>query len=332
MAVKLAKEMYHEARKKALTFSGLLEQERPSEVEGLDAFEFALYEQDINLKTSTVESFYQTKENSVLFPEFINRNVRIGIVGLGAKDLTLQDIVAVETGIDAAVYETVKAEFDQKKLDFKKIGEKAPFPTVTMSAGKQSIKLAKIGLQVEATYEVLRRMKLPLVAIHMQLIGKRLAMKMVAYAVHVLINGDGNANAAEKTSKAVDYDNLMDWMLDMDNWEATVWFAKKTLLGQVLKLPEFKDSRLFDTARTGSLATPFGYDMKKFNWSESTLGDDQIFQVDKSASLELVKENGAELIETDKVIDRQFEKTVISQVMGFSKIFPEATTIFEKSE
>ena len=331
MAVKLAKEMYQQARQKGLTFSGLLEKERPSEVEGLDAFEFALYEQDINLTRDTVERFYRTKEDSILFPEFINRNVRIGIEGLSAKDVMLADLIATTTNIDSGVYETVNAQFDAKKLDFKKIAEGAPFPTVTITSGKQSIRLAKIGVAVEATYEVLRRMKLPLLSIHMQLIGKRLAKKMVAYAVFILANGDGNGNPAPEESKALSYDNLLDWFLDMDNWEATVWFAKKALIKEILKLDEFKDTRLFETAKTGALATPFGNDLKKFNWAETTLGDDQVFQVDRSAALELVKETGAELIETDKVIDKQFEKTVISQVLGFSKIFTEAAMIFKKT-
>jgi len=331
MAIKIAKSMYQEAQRKGVTFSELLDRERPSEKEGLDAFEFALFERDINLRKDSVEKFYRTAEDSVLFPEFINRNVRIGIAGLGKKDVVLDDLIATETPIDSGVYETVQAEFDTKKIDFKKIAEGAPFPTVTMSTGKQSIRLAKIGVAVDATYEVLRRMKLPLLSIHMQLIGKRLAKKMVAYAVYVLVNGDGNSNPAGETEAALSYVNLLGWMLDMDQWEPTVWFAKKAMLKEVLVLDEFKDTRLFDTAKTGALATPFGFDMKKFNWSETTLGDDQVFQVDKSAALELVKEAGAELIETDKVIDKQIEKTVVSQVIGFAKIFTEAAMIFKKA-
>lgn len=325
----LAKEMYAEARNKGMTFSQLLEQERPSQQEGLDAFQFALFDRDINLKRDTVERFYRTREDSILFPEFINRAVRIGIEGLGAHDLTLADLIATTTSIDSGVYETVNAQFNEKKLDFKKVAEGTPFPTVTISTAKQSIRLAKVGIALDATYEVLRRMKLPLLSIHMQLIGKRLAKRMVAYAVHVLINGDGNSNPAPATAAiALSYDKLLDYYLDMDKWEATVWAAKKALLKSMLKLSEFKDSRLFDTARTGALATPFGNDMKKFNWTETTLGDNLILQLDKSATLEAVKETGAELIETDKVIDRQFEKTVISQVLGFSKIFTDACQIF----
>jgi len=332
MALKrLMREMYLEARQRGITFSELLAQESPSEVEGLDAFEFALMQRDINLKRDTVERFYRTTEDSILFPEFINRNVRIGMVGLGRFDLTLDELIATTTTIDSGVYESVKAEFDIKKLDFKKIAEGAPFPTVTITSGKQSIRLAKIGVAMDASYEVLRRMKLPLLAIHMQLIGQRLAKRMVAYAMYNIINGDGNDNAAPATPPAaVNYDNLLDFFLDMENWEATVWTAKKAMLKLILKLDEFKDPLLFDTAKTGDLAKTFGYNIKRFNWTETTLGDDMLVAVAKQAALELIKESGAELIETQKVIDKQFEKTVISNVIGFSRIFQDAATIFTK--
>lgn len=329
--LKLEKGMYKQARAEGLTFSELLHKQAPSTVEGLDAYQFALYERDINLKKDTVEKFYRTTDDSILFPEFINRNVRVGIAGLSARDLTLADLIATETNIDSGVYEAVNAEFNNKKLDFKRVAEGAPFPTVSITTAKTSVRLAKIGISMDVTYEVLRRMKLPLLAIHMQLIGKRLAKRQVAYAIYNLVNGDGNANAAPATDPTVvSYDNLLDFFLDMDNWEATVWAAKAPLLKEIMHLTEFKDPRLFDTAASGNLAKTFGYPIKRFNWSETALGDAQLFAVDKSASLELIKEIGAELIETDKVIDRQFEKTVISQVLGFSRIFTDATRIFTR--
>jgi hypothetical protein len=329
MAVGITKEIYGEAGGKGLTMSEYLETERPSDIEGLDAFEFALSEQDINLRQDTVEKFYRTSDDKVLFPEFINRNLRIGMVGLGKKDVTLEDIIATTVTIDSGVYETVKAVFDNKKLDFKRIAEGGAFPTVKMAVGKQAITLGKIGIGLEATYEVLRRMKLPLLSIHMQLIGKRLAKKMVAYAVYTLLNGDGNANPAAKTTAVLDYAHLLEFDLAMDDWEASVWFSKKASIQTLCLIDEFKDTRLFDTAKTGAWVTPFGNSMKKFNWTDTTLGDGQIFQIDKSAALEMVKEAGAELIETDKVIDKQFEKTVASQVIGFSKIFTDACRVFQ---
>lgn len=331
--LKLEKGMYSQARVDEMTFSELLEKQAPSKKEGLDAFQFALYDRDINLKKHTVERFYRTAEDSILFPEFINRNVRVGIAGLSARDLTLADIVATETNIDSGVYETVNAQFNAKKIDFKRVAEGAPFPSVTIETAKSSIRLAKIGVEMNVTYEVLRRMKLPLLSIHLQLIGKRLAKRMVAYAVYNLINGDGNDNAAPATAATVvNYDNLLDFFLDMDEWEATVWAAKAPLLKEIMHLAEFKDPRLFDTAATGALAKTFGHQIKKFNWAESALGDGLLLAIDKTASLEHVKEIGSELVETNKVIDRQFEKTVISQVTGFSRIFTNATNVFTRGQ
>jgi hypothetical protein len=329
--IKLGKEMYAEARLKGMTFSELLAIENPSTVEGLDAFEATLFARDINLKKDTVEKFYRTTDDSVLFPEFINRNVRIGMAGLGKFDLTMDELIATTTTIDSGVYETVNAQFTEKNLDFKKIAEGAPFPTVTITSGKQSVRLAKIGIGMDATYEVIRRMKLPLMAIHMQLIGQRLAKRMVAYAMYNIINGDGNDNAAPATAAtALSYDALLDFFLDMETWEATVWTGKKAMLKAVLKLNEFKDPLLFDTAKSGELAKTFGYNIKRFNWTESVLGDNLLIAVAKQAALELIKESGAELIETQKVIDKQFEKTVISNVLGFSRIFKDAAMIFTK--
>lgn len=330
--IKLEKAMYGEARLKGMTFSELLAVAAPSTVEGLDAFEATLFARDINLKKDPVEKFYRTVDDSILFPEFINRNVRIGMIGLSARDLTLEDVIATTTTIDSGVYESVNAIFAEKNLDFKKIAEGGPFPTVSISSGKNTIKLAKIGIAMDASYEVIRRMKLPLMAIHMQLIGKRLAKKMVAYAMYNIINGDGNDNAAPQSAPAaVSYANLLDFYLDADKWEATVWTAKKAMLKLILKLDEFKDPLLFDTAKSGNLAQTFGYQMKRFNWDETTLGDNMVIQIDKNASLEMIKESGAELIETDKVIDRQFQKTVISQVVGFSRIFKDASSVFVKA-
>jgi hypothetical protein len=154
---------------------------------------------------------------------------------------------------------------------------------------------------------------------------------MAAYGMYNVINGDGNDNAAPQAAPAaVSYDNLLDFYLDMEDFEATVWAAKKPMLKEIFHLADFKDPLLFDTAKSGKLPSTFGYSIKKFNWTESTLGDDMVIQLAKNAALELIKEAGAELIETDKVIERQFQKTTISQVIGFSRIFKNAAMIFKK--
>jgi hypothetical protein len=329
--MKICLEMYGQARKDGITVSELLAKEMPSQQEGLDAFEFALMQRDINLKKATVERFYTTQEDIYLFPEFINRNIRIGLAGLTQMDLTLEDIIATTTTIDSGVYDTFKAEFDEKKIDFTRISEGTMFPTVTISSAKNAIRLAKIGLKINATYETLRRMKLPLLAAHLQLIGQRLAKRNVAFAMYNILTGDGNANAAPATDPtALSYNALLGFHLGMDRFAGTVITAKKEEMLAVLSLPEFQSPFIFKTAATGENATPFGLPFKRFNWTESTLGQNTVTEIAKSAALELVKESGAELIETQRVIDKQFQDTVISNVMGFSRIFAEGAKVFTK--
>ncbi|BCS55190.1 hypothetical protein [Geobacter sp. SVR] len=333
MAMKLCREMYGQARTLGITVSELLAQENPSEEANLDAFEFALMKQDINLRKHTVERFYRTQDDIYLFPEFINRNVRIGLAGLTAIDLTLEDVVATETTIDSGVYDTFKAVYDEKKLDFSRIAEGGMFPSVSITSAKNSVRLAKIGLKLNASYEVLRRMKLPLFAAHLQLIGQRIAKRNVAFAMYNINNGDGNDNAAPATEATpLSYSKLLEFYLNMDRFAGTVFAAKKTEMSAILNLPEFQTPYIFKTAATGEFATPFGLPLKRFNWTESALGNNQITIVSKSAALELVKESGAELIETEKVIDKQLQDTVISNVIGFSRIFPDGAKVFTIGE
>jgi hypothetical protein len=332
MALKLCREMYGQARTLGITVTELLAQENPSEETGLDAFEFALMKQDINLRQATVERFYRTQEDIYLFPEFINRNVRIGLAGLTAIDLTLEDVIATTTTIDSGVYDTFNTVFDEKKIDFTRIAEGGMFPSVSITTAKNSVRLAKLGLKLNATYEVLRRMKLPLFAAHLQLIGQRIAKRNVAFAMYNLLNGDGNNNAAPATdSTALTYNALLAFFYGMDRFAPTVMTAKSADVVAILSLPEFQTPFIFKTAATGEMPTPFGNPLKRFNWTESTLGNGLITQVCKTAALELVKESGAELIETEKVIDKQLQDTVISNVIGFSRIFAEGAKVFTKA-
>jgi hypothetical protein len=326
--MKLCIEMYSEARQKGITVSQLLNQEMPSQEEGLDAFQFKCKQLGISLNDK-VERFYTTQEDIYLFPEFINRNIRLGLAGLTGIDLTLEDIIATTTTIDSGVYDTFNAVFDEKKLDFTRITEGGMFPSVSIATAKNAIRLAKLGIKLNATYETLRRMKLPLMAAHLQLIGQRIAKRNVAFAMYNILNGDGNNNAAPATdATALSYNAMLAHHIGMNRFGATVIAAKATEMVNVLSLAEFQTPFIFKTAATGEMATPFGLPLKRFNWTESNLGDKKITWIAKSAALELVKESGAELIETQKVIDKQFQDTVISNVIGFSRIFAEGAKAF----
>jgi hypothetical protein len=50
--------------------------------------------------------------------------------------------------------------------------------------------------------------------------------------------------------------------------------------------------------------------------------------VDRTAALEEIVEAGSQLVEAEKIIDKQFDQAVISRVAGFKKIYTNASRIW----
>jgi len=330
MKLTLEKEMYTEAKSRGISFTQLLNTLDPGDKD-LDAFEKQLMEHGLNIsgsEVSLVEDFYKTNESKVLFPEFINRQVLLGME-LGRNECRLDDLIASTQDIDSVAYQSVSASYETGERGAFRVGEKAAFPTTVISFADKTIKLVKFGHKIEATYEVLRRMNLPQLSIHLQLIGRRLRRDMVEWALDVIVNGDGNSNSAPVFDlTTLNYDNLIDFDMEWSDYEADIWVGSKAAVVAILKLTEFKDPQAgFNYQATGKLISPLGVILRKF----STVAANSLIAVDKSAALEMIREAGSQLTEVDKVIDHQFEDTVISQVAGFAKIYTNASRVWDYS-
>ena len=291
---------------------------------GKDAFELQLQEHQIRIsgrEADSVESFYKTDTSRILFPEFINREVQIGMM-LGRNECQLEDLIAATQTIDSVTYQTIAAALASDNKGAYRVGEKGKFPTTTITYGEKSISLYKFGHAIESTYEVLRRMSIPNLAIHLRLVGKRLARTKVAEAISVLINGDGNSNAAPVFDKPLlNYDNIVDFDMEWEDYEATVWVGNKATVAGLLKLSEFKDPQAgFTYQKDGKLISPLGVTLRR----ESNIPANHLLGVDKNAALEEVKEQGSNLVEADKIIKTQFQEVIISEVAGFARIYKEA--------
>ncbi len=331
--IKLEKGMYHEAKKQGVSFSRLLSGLDPVEPGyPLDAFERQLVRFGIITKgeqVSLVEDFYKTYESSVLFPEFINRNVLIGY-RLGKNELKLDDLIALITYIDSPDYTPVTADDSGEEEELYRVGEYGEFPTTKIDLADKSIRLIKIGRRLKASYEVLRRMKINLLALHLQLLGLKMQRAMTKWAIDILVNGDGNSNPAPTQNTAVSetlaYDDMVDFEIDMaaTGFEKSHMFGDKDVVKTILKMTEFKDVVAgFNFQATGNLITPFGDVLR---WSSNAPAN-KLLAFDKKTHLELVREKGAQLVEAEKVIEKQFEQTIISDVIGISKMFTNAGRI-----
>jgi hypothetical protein len=328
--LKLEKGMYEEAKKRGISFTMLLE-ELDAGDENLDAFEKQLMEHGLKVtgkQVALVEDFYKTSDSRILFPEFINRNVLIGM-DLGRNECMLSDIVGSSQEIQSISYQGIEASTDSAEKGAYRVGEKAEFPVTLITYAEKGITLAKFGHRIDTTYEVLRRIAVNNFALHLQLIGRKIRRSMVEWALDVLVNGDGNSNPAPVFSKTtLNYDNLVDFDMEWEDYEADVWVGPKAAVAAILKLTEFKDPQAgFNYQATGKLISPIGVTLRKF----STVAASTIIGVDKSAALEQVTEAGSQLTESEKIIDKQFEQAVISQVGGFKKIYTNASCVWDYS-
>ena len=175
----------------------------------LDAFDVALLSHGIitkdipemGLSSSPMSIFFTTEENRVLFPEFMIRQLR----QISGMPSILNDLVASTRVIngDSArqimldLSDTPAGKKNKKALKERRIAEGAEIPTATLKLGEMAIKIYKYGIGVKATYEVLRRTTIDMFRKQMELVSLQAGYDEVGTVVEVIVEGDGNTNAAK---------------------------------------------------------------------------------------------------------------------------------------
>ena len=329
--LKLEKGMYQEA---GSTFTQVLERQDPSEqykgtsLEGLDAFQRQLKRFDIKVKgagSDVVEKFFRTADSAVLFPEYIARSVR---QGLEEGDI-LPHITAAVTRFDGMDYRSIASEAGGEEKELRTVEEGASIPATTIKVQANLVRLHKRGRMLVASYEAVRYQKLDLFSVTLRQIGAHIARMHLADAVDVLMNGDGNDNAAEadevETSGTLTYDDLVDFWAKFDPYEMNALLVSGDVMVKLLKLAEFQNPLTgLNFQGTGKLTTPLGASLLR----TSVLPDGTAIGLDKRFALEMVQGSDV-MVEYDKLIDRQLERAAITTVSGFAKIFQDASRVLE---
>ena len=326
----LTKEMYGEAKKQGLSFAQFLQTQDDQEHSKLDAYERQLQAHNLRIRgkqVSLVEDFYKTASNSVLFPEFINREVLAGM-DIGRNECMLTDLVANVRTIDSNVYQGLTASAKAGEKGAFRVGEGGTFPKTIITLANKPVTLIKFGHAISIPYEVSRRIAVDALAVHLRLIGRYLRRSMVAEGIDIIINGDGNSNgAAVDTVSGLNYNNIIDFdsNFDDDGFSPTLWLTTKIGMNTILKMSEFKDPQAgFNYQQTGKMISPLGVTLRK----SSAVPASRLIGVDRTAALEQLIEAGSQLTEADKIIDKQLDEVVISQNGGFSKIYTAAARVW----
>ena len=326
--VNLEKGMYNESGK---SFTQVLERLDPSEnykgtaMEGMDAFQRQLKRFDIKCKgagSDAVEKFFSTSQSAVLFPEYIARAVKVGM----EEANILPEITATETTIDGMDYRSITSVPEEEK-ELKRVSEGASIPQTTVKTQDSLVKLHKRGRMLVASYEAIRFQKLDLFSVTLRQIGAQIGRMHLEDAIDVILNGDGNGNAAQvsgvATSGLLTYDDLLNFWNEFDPYQLNTMLVSGDAMMQLLKLSQMQDASAgLDFHGTGKLVTPMGAKALR----TSALPAGTIIGLDKNYALELVKA-GDVMVEYDKLIDRQLERAAITTISGYAKIFEEASRV-----
>ena len=327
--VRLEKGMYNEAGR---SFTQVLESCDPSEnykgtaLEGLDAFQRQLKRFDIKVKgagSDVVEKFFTTAESAVLFPEYIARSVK---QGMEETDI-LPDITATVTEFNGMDYRSIcSVPEDEKKL--RRVEEGASIPTTTVKTQDSLVKLHKRGRMLVASYEAVRYQKLDLFSVTLRQIGAHISRMHLEDAINVILNGDGNNNAAPSTSATgLTYDDLVDFWALFDPYVMNTLVVGGDMMVELLKMTEMQDANAgLSFQGTGKLITPLGAKLLR----TSAMPAGKIIGLDRNYALEMVKGSDV-VVEYDKLIDRQLERAAITSISGFAKIFRDASRVLSVS-
>jgi len=295
-------------------------------LEGLDAFERQLKRFNIKVSGSDsdmIEKFFSTANSAALFPEYISRAVKKG------KEYAdvLGDIIAAKTVINGMDYRGVVSVPSNSDKQLSQVAEGTAIPETNITLQENLVHLNKRGRMLVASYEAIRFQRLDVFTVMLKQIGAYIARQQFCDAVSVLINGDGNQNAATvvntATSGTLDYTDLVDLWNGFDQYELTTLIASNSVMAAILAMPEMRDSVAgLNFHATGNLVTPLGAKLIK----DSTMNSGYAVALDKSCALEMVQA-GDVLTEYDKLIDRQLERAAITEIAGFTKIITDASKL-----
>lgn len=329
------------------------------------------------LPASTYEDFNKTDQARALIPEWVSRVYREvqtgrkystrdiyqssdGIPGSWerpyaeaanarwdselAPAIPVSELIALTTTIDADSYRAYYLQNDTENQSMTRISEGAEVPRVKLVGGEHTIDLYKFGRALEASYEVLRRQRVNKIALHLRRIAVQAEVDKVATIIDVMINGDGNNNAA------VSYDLTT---LDGDATAGTItlkgWLAFKMQFANPYvmtgALAREAEALQLLTLSTGDANIPlvtiqgasgFGSfsqinsglaGIVRLGWTDDVPSGQYIVAFDRRVAVERVVEMGANITEIERFTTKQTQTLTMTEVEGYAIIDENAVRV-----
>ncbi len=294
---------------------------------GMDIEEYCAREFGIDLNQVTVERFFQTDPNAKwLFPDMVRESVVAGMTG---KPVYSQLIIRDER-IDSAVYDVPYVEESEEEEELRSVSEGAVIPESQIKYGNRIIRLEKLGRGILASYEVIRRMSVDMLRVHLRRIGECLGRNIDKRLAYILVYGDTSGLTApevlnSQTAGTWKYTDLVRAFLHLTTknfFNPTHLIANSDTMEQILSLPEITDSALFDFAKSGNLPTPLGVKLVPMPDHPANC----FTLLDSRYAVQKLTEQDV-LVESDRLINQQWDRSYLTVVTDFAIIYQKARVI-----
>lgn len=366
--------LYKQAIDAGMTFWQYLEMIQPSKpTDNLTAFERQLQlngivvqsRPDLGLYSSSGEYFFQTDRpgSAILFPVLLQKTALwtklkafVDINKIVATTRTITGTSAYSAlSIDDTAITGISATAHGRRF---RVDQRGNFPAVSIGWSEKTNAVTKHGVQLNWTYEFVRRASIELMQTVVARIMIQDQLELFNEAVNVIINGDGSANppcevktlkktAAGITSHQILTDATAAGELTYATWLKFIGNSRpytfNAVFGNLDTLVKFVTmsrptmdpaeiiTNLLEAKNQGTakLDTPLFPNVTLF--LADVMPADKLLAVDTSFALERVIELGSDLKEVERVIQNQTEAMVISIADNISKIFNEAAQLLDFS-
>ena len=238
---------------------------------------------------------------------------------------------SVDSDVFTAFYLADSASETQARM--KRVSEYAEVPAMRITGADASIRVKKYGRRLQASYESMRRMSLDLVAWAVRYIAAKADNDKFLTALDVIVNGDGNSGTAATNTNGTALDAASNNLLTLKMWlaygmlwkrphQANVVIGMDAGILALLLLSAGTANLPPQTLVTASgalgqvaLAKPIYGGMVAIN--DSSAPSVKLVGIDNRYTLEMVNEIGADIVETDRIIQRQYEEVVLTETVGF---------------
>lgn len=218
---------------------------------------------------------------------------------------------------------------------FSRVEEWGEVPAVSFTTSVNTIKVAKFGRRLRQSYEQMRRMNMDLVSWAISYIAAQAARDKEDAAVDIIINGDGNALTPATANSGSTYDAAAGGLLTLKMWLnfRAQAFVRPYRLTTVLAAPaDITNLYLLSagnaylpsyiqqggTVPNAVIGTPVRTTLDGVQIVDnSSIPANKFVCIDSTAALEMVIEANADIVETDRIIQNQYQDITLTESLGF---------------